>query len=1162
MRVTKHEKNAKKTEGKSSIKPIFFDPTSHRLVFLTLFSGIFLILVLVWFFLFISHLYNAELPDISAETTSASSEGAPADAPHLPSRWTDEPATTSPTAPGSNEMPDVASDDTSPNGEVAAHRVFPNTTVHAFIPAWSIAGLAETRANFAAVDVLLPEWFSISPSSDDLVSLQSPHREKLRELWLQDRFRVELFPVARVEFSKGDESAPWLTSAQRRMELIKAASSLVLEEAFDGLCFDFAGAAPKETEAIAAFSLELKNAFESVGKESCIISAIDSALFEHSKIADMAHRFIGLAFQEPGPFSGPTPLAAQHWYEDNLNEILSRLPAEKLVIALGSFGMDWISGQPNPEYLNFFDITEAVALNNGSIEMDRTSLNSRASFLDDRRRRHQVWFLDALSAHNQLTRAPLDRIGGVAIWPVTGTDPGFWELLSPALPSLNTTQNLLPTISPAAHVKYTGKGPLLTVQNTAVPGRRVLTTDPESGLIIDANYLELPRAFTVALNGALPSNTVVLTFDDGPSKEYTPQILDILKEYDVPAVFFVVGSRVLKSPDIARRIVEDGHELGVHTYSHPNIAKISDLRLKLELHASQELIESVTGTNTHLFRAPYGFDENPETPKEAGVLNLLTNERYVVVGIEIDSTDWTRPGAEKIAETVTSLVQSGQGNVVLLHDAGGDREQTILALPKIIEALREMGISFVPLSSITEQNGGFQPGTGAQDQDQISTYSFWVIRSLENALTAAFFFLITVGIARSLTVLVLALIKEKRPHKSGDAVLPVTVLIPAFCEEAVIVKSVTSVLQSTYPIDEVVVIDDGSTDETAKVVRDHFGSDPRVRLIQQDNQGKAEALNAGIRSIDTPVFVAIDADTLIAPEAIGLLVRHFNDETVGAVAGNVKVGNRQNALTRLQAIEYITAQNLDRRAFEVLNGIMVVPGSIGAWRTQAVRESGGYTTQTLVEDADLTVSIVRRGLRVVFEPKAHAFTEAPETIPQWMRQRLRWHFGMLQIAWKHKSAFFERRAMGMISIPDLVLHGAVFSLFAPIADIVMVVNLFALFESFTASPQVSAQSSHAIVAGAYIAYLLSDFVLATIAFSLEPTESKRLLPWVLTQRFFYRQIYWMVALRSIARVATGRFTGWRKITRTSSVKSANTLGLSRDQARIVSTNKVAPKPPN
>nr|WP_239058447.1 bifunctional polysaccharide deacetylase/glycosyltransferase family 2 protein [Aliiroseovarius sp. PrR006] len=655
----------------------------------------------------------------------------------------------------------------------------------------------------------------------------------------------------------------------------------------------------------------------------------------------------------------------------------------------------------------------------------------------------------------------------------------------------------------------------------------------------------------------MPERSVILTFDDGPSAKYTPAILDILKEHDAPAVFFVIGTRVQQNPEIARRIVDEGHELGVHTFFHPNIAEVSNLRLRLELHASQELIESVSGQGTNLFRAPYGFDENPETPNEARVLSLLSDENYVVVGIEIDSTDWTRPGAEKIAETVTGRAMAGQGNVVLLHDAGGDREQTVEALPMIIQSLEDAGISIVSIADVAGHNSRLQPARLVEKSDQMSGLSFLLIRSLKSAVTAAFFVLIAAGVFRSLTVLVLALIKERRVHKGGDPVLPVSVLIPAFCEETVIVKSVTSVLQSTYPIAQVVVIDDGSTDNTAQVVRDHFGSDPRVRLIRQDNQGKAEALNNGIRYIDTPVFVAIDADTIIAPEAVGKLVKHFNDAEVGAVAGNVKVGNRRNLITRLQAIEYISAQNLDRRAYEVLNGIMVVPGSIGAWRTEVVISAGGYTTQTLVEDADLTVSVIRRDFKVIFEPAAHAFTEAPETIRQWMRQRLRWHFGMLQIAWKHKGAFFERRAVGLVSIPDLFLFGAVFSLFAPIADLVMIFNLFALVDLLSDSSRAALQSSSILVAIGYVAYLLSDLVLATIAFGLEPKEDKRLLPWVLTQRFFYRQIYWMVALRSITRAVTGRFTGWRKITRTSSIDLKSALELSRTQARVVHVDKAA-----
>ncbi|WP_424940736.1 polysaccharide deacetylase family protein [Aliiroseovarius sp. S253] len=1034
------------------------------------------------------------------------------------------------------------------------------TKVHAFVPSWSLAGVVEARTNIDAIDVLLSDWVTIDGATGSVTNHPSLYRDKLLDLWKVNKGRVSFLPVARIEFPQETAQPNLFTSVALQTELIDALKSVVVSEGADGLCVDLSSAFRIAAQDLTGFATALRAGLDEADKDSCLIAGVDHAIWDQPNAADLADKMIVLAFNEPGPFSGPEPLAPQAWFETKVSKLLADLPSEKVVVAIGGFGMDWISARSAPEYLNYFDVTEAVLQHDGTMRIDQDALNTEVRFLDDKGQRHHIWLLDALSAHNQLSRLPLSEMDGIALWPVAGGDPGVWKIISPGLPEPEIALGLLQRISTAPYVRYVGAGPFLTGNNSAASGRRILQLDPERGFIVEATYLDLPRAFTVTQSGDMPDRSVILTFDDGPSAKYTPAILDILKEHDVPAVFFVIGTRVQQHPEIARRIVDEGHELGVHTFFHPNIAEISDFRLKLELHASQELIESVSGKSTNLFRAPYGFDENPETPNEARVLSLLSDENYVVVGIEIDSTDWTRPGAEEIVGTVTSRAEADQGNVVLLHDAGGDREQTVKALPMIIQSLQDAGISIVSVASVTSHDGNIQPGRVVDDGDQMSGLSFLLIRSLKSAVTTAFFVLITAGVIRSLTVLVLALIKERRVHKAGEAVLPVSVLIPAYCEETVIVKSITSVLQSTYPIAQVIVIDDGSTDNTAQVVSDHFGADPRVRLIRQDNQGKAEALNTGIRHIETPVFVAIDADTIIAPEAIGELVKHFNDPEIGAVAGNVKVGNRRNLLTRLQAIEYISAQNLDRRAYEVLNGIMVVPGSIGAWRTEAVITSGGYTTQTLVEDADLTVSVIRNDFKVVYEPAAHAFTEAPETIRQWMRQRLRWHFGMLQIAWKHKGAFFERRAVGWVSIPDLFLFGAVFSLFAPIADLVMIFNLFALFELLSDSSRAALQSSSILVAIGYVAYLLSDLVLATIAFGLEPKEDKRLLPWVLTQRFFYRQIYWMVALRSIARAVTGRFTGWRKITRTSSIDLTSALELSRAQARVVHVDKVAEDP--
>jgi cellulose synthase/poly-beta-1,6-N-acetylglucosamine synthase-like glycosyltransferase len=161
----------------------------------------------------------------------------------------------------------------------------------------------------------------------------------------------------------------------------------------------------------------------------------------------------------------------------------------------------------------------------------------------------------------------------------------------------------------------------------------------------------------------------------------------------------------------------------------------------------------------------------------------------------------------------------------------------------------------------------------------------------------------------------------------------------------------------------IVVVNDGSTDDTGGLLDAHFSNDPRVQIIHQVNRGKAAALNTAIAEAATDFVVTIDADTEIEPDAIRKLMRHFSDPKLGAIAGNVKVGNRSRWLTRWQALEYITSQNMEKRAFDLLNCITVVPGALGAWRKAAIESAGGITADTVAEDADLTVAIRRLGAR-------------------------------------------------------------------------------------------------------------------------------------------------------------------------------------------------------
>jgi cellulose synthase/poly-beta-1,6-N-acetylglucosamine synthase-like glycosyltransferase len=203
------------------------------------------------------------------------------------------------------------------------------------------------------------------------------------------------------------------------------------------------------------------------------------------------------------------------------------------------------------------------------------------------------------------------------------------------------------------------------------------------------------------------------------------------------------------------------------------------------------------------------------------------------------------------------------------------------------------------------------------------------------------------------------------------------VLIPAYNEEKVIVRTIRSVLNSDYRNLQIIVIDDGSSDRTYEIAREAYTAEiasGRVQVLTKPNGGKAAALNYALDRLTEEIYVGIDADTVIAPDAITKLIPHFEDPLVGAVAGNAKVGNRVNLWTRWQALEYITSQNFERRALDLFNVVTVVPGAIGAWRTGPVKAAGGYPINTVAEDADLTMGLLELGLKVVYEDRALAFT--------------------------------------------------------------------------------------------------------------------------------------------------------------------------------------------
>jgi cellulose synthase/poly-beta-1,6-N-acetylglucosamine synthase-like glycosyltransferase/peptidoglycan/xylan/chitin deacetylase (PgdA/CDA1 family) len=641
---------------------------------------------------------------------------------------------------------------------------------------------------------------------------------------------------------------------------------------------------------------------------------------------------------------------------------------------------------------------------------------------------------------------------------------------------------------------------------------------------------------------------VALTFDDGPDPTWTPRILDILKAYHAPATFFIIGENALTERSLLEREIAEGHEVGNHTYTHPNLALASPGETDLEINATQRLVQAFTGHSMRLFRAPYFGDAEPTTADEIVPIETAQKLGYFAVGLHVDPGDWRRPGVQEIIDQTLEQVgdtdPDRSGNVVLLHDSGGDRSQTVAALPAIITGLRARGYTLVPISTLA----GFthdQVMPPLDHSDQLAAETDLALFSMLGAIVITlrwlFALAITLGIARALILSGLALSQARREARlvrpAIDPARFVSVLIPAFNEARVIETSVRRVMASEQVRLEVIVIDDGSTDGTGDIVQRAFAGDPRVRLLRLENGGKARALNHGLALAAGEVIVSLDADTQFEPTTIARLARWFAQPEIGAVAGNAKVGNRVNLVTRFQALEYVTAQNLERRALGRLNGITVVPGAVGAWRAETLRQVGGYPGDTLAEDQDLTIAIQRAGWQVRYDQSAIAWTEAPETIGALAKQRFRWAFGTLQCLWKHLGILRNGRPIGLaaVGLPQAALFQIGFAAVSPVIDLALIISIFGTALSIHEHGWDQTQTDVAKMAAYWIAFTTIDLLSGVVAFALERREKWRLIWLLIPQRIGYRQVMYYVVLKALMAALRGPRVGWGKLERSGRV---------------------------
>ena len=1068
------------------------------------------------------------------------------------------------------------------------------------------ASYSSLKEHIRQIDLLFPEWlhmvapdgslsyFSLDNRAYPLIDSGGVHpvdaENKVRRTITTARVDTEVFPLVNNYDPVKQNFLPavgsFLKNADARVHFRDQLDRfLAANPDYHGISMDFEEIPDDAQPGFQQLIADIYSDFHAKGLRLYVNVPVGDDSFDLKFLAEHSDGLLLMNYDQHQTESAPGPVADQDWFIDNLKEVLKTVPKQKIICAIGSYGYDWtvplppsmpakgkkpMGGKAAPEKvlasrnMSTQEAWQAASDSDSQIELDGDSMNPHFAYDDeDANVRHQIWFLDAVTVLNEMRAARALGLQTFALWRLGSEDDSLWNIWDN--PMNIDPEKTLTQVDPGYDIDTEGEGDILRVTRKPQSGVRDITMDDDKSvpqqyrMVVDESMVKYPLSYTVEQYGYHPKQ-VALSFDDGPDPTWTPKILDILKRYNVKGTFLMIGEIAQDNVGLMQRVYREGHEIGNHTFTHPDISEISNAAVDLQLSLTERLFASKLGVQPLYFRPPYSIDQEPDTNDQAAPIDRIQGLGYVIVGNKIDTNDWDehpRKTPQEITDSVFQQIKDmetrpwARGSIILLHDGGGDRAPTIAALPVLIQALRAQGYEIVPVSTLLNK-------TRAQVMPQLTPKQRWQAR----ADSIAFFFfaffnhfviyVFFVGdVLMSARLIIIGLFAtidrfRKRQNFATPDYLPrVAVLIPAYNEETVIVRTIRSVMMSTYKNLRIIVIDDGSKDRTLEVAREAYLKDlesGRLVILSKPNGGKAEALNFALEHLDEEIYIGIDADGVIAHDAISRLVCHFANPKIGAVAGNAKVGNRVNLWTRWQALEYITSQNFERRALDLFDVVMVVPGAIGAWRTSAVRAGGGYHSNTVAEDADLTMNLLEQGFSVIYEDQALAFTEAPVNADGLMRQRFRWSFGILQAVFKHRGAITKRRAMGLFALPNIVIFQILLPLVSPLIDLMFVAGLvhYAIDRYF--HPETASTASLYKLLTFFLAFMIIDFLASSLAFMLERKHPASkgdawLLVHIWIQRFSYRQVFSVVLLKTMKRAIDGKPFNWDKLDRTAKMSA-------------------------
>ncbi|MEO6721857.1 MAG: glycosyltransferase, partial [Ferruginibacter sp.] len=877
----------------------------------------------------------------------------------------------------------------------------------AFYTPWAATtSLPDLKKYADKLNVIFPEWFFIDTLTQKLQTrIDSAGLAIMRQKGLRIIPLLTNFNSSKKDFD-GDLLHKILSDQVKQKAFIRQLQDTLNYYHFQGINIDFEDLKEKTNEPLTLFQKELYQALHADNMLVTMDVAVRNEDYDYAKLSDYNDYIVLMAYDQHDLSGNAGPVSEQQWIESSLDWTANRIKPEKIILGIAGYGYEWITdeaGKTTARVITYNDAINQARANEVEIDFDNHSYNPHYSYMDEEETddgkqehsKHEVWFIDAATTFNTLRFSDEFATAGTALWRLGGEDTRMWnfydqDLSNDALStrpfdfSSLTTIPILPD-----NVAYDGEGEVLNIIHLPQAGKVRFEIDTTEQLISEQVYEQLPSGYIIQrfaedTTPPGPGHKLILTFDDGPDPEWTPQILDILEKEKVPASFFVVGLQAEQNIPLIQRINRDGFEIGNHTFTHNNVAKMSPQRAGIELKLTRLLIESITGRSTILFRAPYNADSEPHTYEELEPIELSRSQNYLTIGESIDPMDW-QPGvtADSIVARTIEQVESRGASIILLHDAGGEsRQATIDALPKIIYYFKTKGYKFTTVAGLMgKTKNDVMPKLPPSSESWLTHINFLFAEGTywgSHILFTLFIIGILLSVGRMLAMAILAALQKRKESKTVQLTAVesplVSVIIPAYNEEVNALRTITSLLQQDYPNLEVIFIDDGSRDKTYETVLNEFSDSEMVQVYTKPNGGKASALNMGISKATGEFVVCIDADTQLRKDAISQLMKKFIsvkgnnsssvaewDPMIAAVAGNVKVGNEVNMITRWQSIEYITSQNLDRRAFDLLNCITVVPGAIGAFRKEAVVKAGGFTMDTLAEDCDLTMRLHRLG---------------------------------------------------------------------------------------------------------------------------------------------------------------------------------------------------------